>query len=242
MMKAIIVEDELPARIELNYFITHHSNIEISSEFDNGLDVLKFLQHHEVDVIFLDINIPALDGLTLAKTIHQFKHKPKIIFITAYKEHAISAFELEAFDYILKPFSESRIITTLERLSSYQTLVESPHSSSNQVKDTIALWYQQKLFIVNLKDIYFCEALERVVKVYTHDRTYIAKMTFSELEGKLPKSIFFRSHRSYIINITKIKEIIPWFNSTYKIKFEKVDHEAYVSRSKVKEFKQLIGA
>jgi len=241
-MKAIIVEDELPARIELSYFITHHSEMEIINEFNNGLDVLKFLQQHEVDVIFLDINIPALDGLTLAKTIHQFKHKPKIIFITAYKEHAVTAFELEAFDYILKPFSENRIINTLKRLNHSQTeIVERPHSHSNQAKETMALWHHHKLFIVNFKDIYYCEALEREIRVYTKERTYTGKISISELEKKLPKSVFFRSHRSYIINVKKIKEIIPWFNSTFKIKFENVDYEAYVSRSKAKEFKQLIG-
>ena len=84
--------------------------------FDDGLDVLKFLQHNRVDAIFLDINIPSLDGVLLAQNISQFAHKPFIVFVTAWKEHAVEAFELEAFDYILKPYQESRIISMLQKL------------------------------------------------------------------------------------------------------------------------------
>lgn len=115
-MRAIIVEDEFPAREELKYFIKNFSKIEILNEFDNGVEVLKFIQENIVDVIFLDINIPLLDGMLLARTINNFKFKPKIVFITAYKEHAVDAFELEAFDYILKPYSDDRIISMLNKL------------------------------------------------------------------------------------------------------------------------------
>ena len=115
-MNCIIVEDEFPAREELKYFIKNYSDIKIINEFDNGLDVLKFIQKNIIDIIFLDINIPMLDGMLLAKTIDKFKFKPKIVFITAYKEHAVEAFELEAFDYVLKPYSDQRIINTLNKL------------------------------------------------------------------------------------------------------------------------------
>ena len=115
-MKAIIVEDEFLAQEELSYLIRQHSSITIEATFDDGLDVLKYLQNHQVDAIFLDINIPSLDGVLLAQNISKFAHKPYIIFITAYKEHAVEAFEIEAFDYILKPYHESRIVTMLQKL------------------------------------------------------------------------------------------------------------------------------
>ena len=102
-MKVIIVEDEFLAQQELTWLINTHSEMEIVGTFDDGLDVLKFLQHNKVDAIFLDINIPSLDGVLLAQNISQFAHKPFIVFITAWKEHAVEAFELEAFDYILSP-------------------------------------------------------------------------------------------------------------------------------------------
>lgn len=103
-MKVIIVEDEFLAQQELSPLINTHSQMEIVGSFDDGLDVLKFLQHNKVEAIFLDINIPSLDGVLLAQNISQFAHKPFIVFITAWKEHAVEAFELEAFDYILKPY------------------------------------------------------------------------------------------------------------------------------------------
>ena len=101
-MKVIIVEDEFLAQQELSWLIKEHSQMEIVGTFDDGLDVLKFLQHNRVDAIFLDINIPSLDGVLLAQNISQFAHKPFIVFITAWKEHAVEAFELEAFDYRIR--------------------------------------------------------------------------------------------------------------------------------------------
>lgn len=127
-MKAIIVEDEFLAQEELSYLINQHSNITIGATFDDGLDVLKYLQNHQVDAIFLDINIPSLDGVLLAQNISKFTHKPYIIFITAYKEHAVEAFEIEAFDYILKPYHESRIVTMLQKL-------EALHKRDRQNRD-----------------------------------------------------------------------------------------------------------
>ena len=165
-MKAIIVEDEFPAREELKYFIKNFSNIDILNEFDNGVEVLKFIQENVVDVIFLDINIPLLDGMLLARTISNFKSKPKVVFITAYKEHAVDAFELEAFDYILKPYSDDRIISMLNKLeksnfndiSIYNKLGEAKKFAQKPKASSISLWKNDKLRVVNVKDIYYCEA------------------------------------------------------------------------------------
>lgn len=144
-MKAIIVEDEFPAREELKYFIKNFSKIEILNEFDNGVEVLKFIQENIVDVIFLDINIPLLEGMLLARTINNFKFKPKIVFITAYKEHAVDAFELEAFDYILKPYSDDRIISMLNKLEkSYSSNI----SIDNKLEEEKSLFKNQKLQVL----------------------------------------------------------------------------------------------
>lgn len=115
-MRAIIVEDEVLARQELAFLIQAHSSFKIAAEFEDGLDALKYLQTDTVDVIFLDINIPSVDGVLLAHNISRFAVKPYIVFITAYKEHAAEAFEIEAFDYILKPYSETRIKAMLQKL------------------------------------------------------------------------------------------------------------------------------
>ena len=239
-MKSIIVEDEFPAREELKYFINNFSNIDILAEFDNGLDVLKFIQNNFVDVIFLDINIPQLDGMLLAKTISQFKYKPKIVFITAYKEYAVDAFELDAFDYVLKPYSDDRIKSTLKKLEKIEIKNDEVINTNTTTSGNLTLWKENKLVVVNIEEIYYCEARERETLVYTKDGHYIYKNSMTEFEKKLTLEKFFKTHRSYIVNINKIKEIIPWFNSTYKLKLSGIENDIYVSRSKIKEFKKLM--
>ena len=239
-MKSIIVEDEFPAREELKYFINNFSNIDILAEFDNGLDVLKFIQNNFVDVIFLDINIPQLDGMLLAKTISQFKDKPKIVFITAYKEHAVDAFELDAFDYVLKPYSDDRIKATLKKLEKAEIKNDEIININTTTLGNLTLWKDNKLVVVNIEEIYYCEARERETLVYTKDGQYIYKNSMVEFEKKLTSEKFFKTHRSYIVNVNKIKEIIPWFNSTYKLKLNGIENDIYVSRSKIKEFKKLM--
>ena len=238
-MKAIIVEDEFLAREELKYFIKNYSSIEIVDEFEDGMEVLKFIQNNEVDVIFLDINIPSLDGVLLAKNISKFSRKPYIVFITAYKEHAVEAFEIEAFDYILKPYHETRIISMLKKLEmSYNQQKDGFHKSS--VISKINLWKNEKIIVVDMNDIYYCAAMERVTHVFTKNEEYSVNASISEFYNSLPKDKFFKCHRSYIVNIAKIKEIIPWFNNTYNLKLQDIDFEVPVSRSNIKEFKQIM--
>lgn len=238
-MKAIVVDDEFLAREELKYFINNFSNIEIAAEFEDGIEVLKYIQNNEVDVIFLDINIPSLDGVLLAKSISKFTKKPFIVFITAYKEHAAEAFEIEAFDYILKPYSESRIVSMLKKLENAMSDVPSSNQS-NIISNKINLWKNEKIIVVNMNDIYYCVAKERVTYVYTKDQEYSVNLSISEFYEKLPKNMFFKCHRSYIVNINKIREIIPWFNNTYNLKLQDIDFEVPVSRSNLKEFKHLM--
>jgi two-component system LytT family response regulator len=238
-LKAIIVEDEFLAREELKYFIKNYSSIEIAGEFEDGIEVFKFIQQNEVQVIFLDINIPSLDGVLLAQNISKFSKKPYIVFITAYKEHAVEAFEIEAFDYILKPYSETRIISMLKKLEmSYKEQKDIAHKTS--ISNKINLWKNEKIIVVDIDNIYYCVAKERATYVLTKNEEYSVNLSISEFYNTLPKDKFFRCHRSYIVNITKISEIIPWFNNTYNLKLQDIDYEVPVSRSNLKEFKQIM--
>ena len=155
-MKVIIVEDEFLAQQELSWLIREHSQMEIVGTFDDGLDVLKYLQHNRVDAIFLDINIPSLDGVLLAQNISQFAHKPFIVFITAWKEHAVEAFELEAFDYILKPYHESRIVNMLQKLeSAWQQQAGTASGPQSRENATINLGKDERIIVTSIHDIYF---------------------------------------------------------------------------------------
>ncbi|MCJ8010844.1 LytTR family DNA-binding domain-containing protein [Paenibacillus sp. KQZ6P-2] len=246
-MRAIIVEDEVLAREELEYLITEHSSIEIVDRFEDGLDVLKFLQEHEVDAIFLDINIPSLDGMLLATNISKFVRKPYVIFTTAYKEHAAQAFELEAFDYILKPYDENRIAVMLHRLESaferdrQQAGSQNPAASRTRSEGKrINLLKNDKYIVTDSDDIFYAEAQEKVTNVFTKNGTYMMPMSISEFHAMLPQDRFYRCHRSYTVNLSQIHEIVPWFNNTYLLRLRDMDAEVPVSRSKVKEFRQLM--
>jgi two-component system LytT family response regulator len=241
-MKVIIVEDEVLAQQELNWLIKEHSQMEVVATFDDGMDVLKYLQHHEVDAIFLDINIPSLDGVLLAQNISKFAHKPFIVFITAWKEHAVEAFELEAFDYILKPYQESRIIGMLQKLEAAYQQQNAPQTASSGSREnlTINLVKDERIIVTDINDIYYAEAHEKMTFVYTRREAYVMPMNITEFCSRLPESHFFRCHRSYCVNLSKIREIEPWFNNTYILRLRDLDFQVPVSRSRVKEFRQLM--
>ncbi|MDO7908160.1 LytTR family DNA-binding domain-containing protein [Paenibacillus sp. JX-17] len=255
-MKAIIVEDEFLAREELEYLIRAHSSLDLVGRFEDGLDVLKFLQEQQVDVIFLDINIPSLDGMLLARNISQFARKPYIIFTTAYKEHAAQAFELEAFDYILKPYDERRIAAMLQRLESVSAReaaimaagapvpaaepAAAPAPAAGEGAGRINLWKDDKIIVTDADDIYYAEAREKVTVVYTRKEQYSMPMSITEFHSRLPQEQFFRCHRSYTVNLRKIHEIVPWFNNTYILRLLDLKGEIPVSRSRSKEFRQIM--
>ena len=241
-MKVLIVEDEVLAQQELNWLIKEHSQMDVVGTFDDGMDVLKYLQHHEVDAIFLDINIPSLDGVLLAQNISKFAHKPFIVFITAWKEHAVEAFELEAFDYILKPYQESRIIGMLQKLEAAFQQQNAPASANTAARETLTinLVKDERIIVTDINDIYYAEAHEKMTFVYTRREAYVMSMNITEFCNRLPESHFFRCHRSYCVNLSKIREIEPWFNNTYILRLQDLEFQVPVSRSKVKEFRQLM--
>ena len=232
-MNCIIVDDEYPSIKELSYFVTNFSSIKVLEQFDDSIKALEYVQRHSVDVIFLDINMPKLDGLAFSRVINTLVTKPLFVFITAYSEYALEAFEVAAFDYILKPYSEGRIIDTLQRLENC--------TAAKCSNSKLTLWKNNKLFVLNFSDIFYCEAHEHEVYVYTKDDEYKVSSSISDFYKKFPPDSFFKCHRSYIVNINKIKEIIPWFNNTYMLKLHGLDSEIPVSRQNILSFKQLMG-
>ncbi|WP_046167053.1 LytR/AlgR family response regulator transcription factor [Chromobacterium vaccinii] len=248
MLKALIVEDEYLAREELAYLIQEHSSIEIAASVEDGLEAFKFLQERDVDVVFLDINIPSIDGLLLAKNLHKTARPPRIVFVTAYKEFAVDAFEVEAFDYILKPYNEARIIGLLRKLEALESappptasVSAAPHATeSASLSRTVNLAKGDSIIVTPCEEIYYVEADEKVTLVYTARDRYVMAMSISEFVSRLPADSFFRCHRSFCVNIHKIREIAPWQNSTYIIKLYDLKAEIPVSRSNIKAFRQLM--
>ncbi|MBB6715708.1 LytR/AlgR family response regulator transcription factor [Clostridium gasigenes] len=235
-MNCIILDDEIPAIRELSYFITTFSSIKILAEFDDSIVALEYMQINSVDVIFLDISMPKLNGLNFSKIINTLKSKPIIIFLSAYKQYAIEAFEIAAFDYVLKPYSECRIINTLTRLEKWTNINSSPY-----INNKITICNNEKMFVLNINDIYYCKSQEHDIFIHISNEEYKVSSSTKEFYKKLPQSIFFKCHRSYIVNLDKITEIIPWFNNTYMLKLQGLDVEIPVSRQNISQFKQLMG-
>ncbi|MGL4868254.1 MAG: LytR/AlgR family response regulator transcription factor, partial [Cetobacterium sp.] len=208
MIKCIIVEDEFPAREELKYFINSNGSFEIQNEFENPIDALKYIESNDVEVVFLDINMPELDGMTLGKIINRFNKEIKLIFMSAYKDYAVEAFEIKAFDYILKPYSEERINNVLNNLTEEFSKNSSTIKESNITKITVNL--DSKMFVLSTNDILYIEADEKETHIFTENGMYSSKMKISQLENILTDNLFFRCHRSYIVNIDKIVEVEPW--------------------------------
>ncbi|MGL5355216.1 MAG: LytR/AlgR family response regulator transcription factor [Cetobacterium sp.] len=238
MIKCVIVEDEFPAREELKFFIKNNKNFEIEKEFENPIDALKFIEGNNVDVIFLDINMPQLDGMTLGKIIHRVNSKIKLVFISAYKDFAVDAFEIKAFDYILKPYSEDRITSVLEALN--EEISKNDISSKDLSIKKITVNLDSKMVVLSTKNILYIEADEKESHIFTEEAMYSSKLKISQLEKILDETTFFRCHRSYIINIDKIVEVEPWFNGTYILKVLNSNFKIAVSRNKVKELKEIL--
>lgn len=237
MLTCVIVEDEFPAREELKYFLTKHKEISLEKEFETPIDSLKYLQENKVDVVFLDINMPELDGMSLGKILTKLNPNIKIIFITAYRDYAAEAFEIKAFDYLLKPYSEKRITEVLNNLTMIKD--NSPTKEVEKI-NKVTVFLDEKMVVLSLDEIYYIEVSEKESLVYTQNEIYTSKLKISKWEEILPKNKFYRTHRAYIVNLDKIKEVEPWFNGTFVLKIQDLKFKVPVSRNNIKEFKELL--
>ncbi|WP_129692388.1 LytR/AlgR family response regulator transcription factor [Gottfriedia acidiceleris] len=241
MLKALIVDDEPLARDELAYLLKRSKEVEIVGEADSIRSTLELIQIEEVDVVFLDIQLADESGLELAQKLHDLSHQPAIVFATAFDEYALNAFELHAIDYILKPFDEIRIQKTIEKLAklSMKSIKTEVKKSPPLLKqDKLAISVDERILLITFEEIIYIFTQEGKTSVVTDKMTYRINEPLINLERKLQNTSFTRVHRSYIVNLDKIIEIQPWFNSTYNLIMN--DGETVpVSRTYTKELKQL---
>ncbi|MCE7063428.1 LytTR family DNA-binding domain-containing protein [Dyadobacter sp. CY343] len=204
-LKCMIVDDEPIARDILKTYCTHLSYLNVIASVGNALEAKNLLFEQKVDILFLDINMPVIDGVTFLKTL---KNPPQVIFTTAYKEYALDAFDLAACDYLLKPFSLERFISAVDK--AVDRLQVSPHFQNspepNQI-DYIFIRTEGKIFKLHFNEILFAEASGNNTKIVTSEQTLFPAMTFSGFEELLPKSVFSRVHRSFIVNKSRISHM-----------------------------------
>jgi DNA-binding LytR/AlgR family response regulator len=205
-ISCLIIDDEPPAIDVLVRFITAVSSLELVGTCNNALEAMEFLQQHEVDLLFLDIQMPQLKGTDLIKILHQ---PPKIIFTTAFRKFALEGFELNAVDYLLKPISFERFLKAINKVTSLffaSMLSREEPKANDQKNDEAALCIRadRKMLKIPFQEILYVESIKDYVKIFTTGKTVISKLSISALEEMLPGNLFVRVHRSYIVAIKKV--------------------------------------
>ncbi len=243
-MRVLVVDDEMLARDELKYLLYRTKEVDIIDEADSVEEALEKLIESKPDLVFLDIQLSDENGFEIANILKKMKNPPAIIFATAYDQYAIQAFEVDALDYILKPFDEERIVQAIKKFKkrkqhemAEKQEVHASDESSRMKK--LALPIDESIVLVNIEDIVYAGLLDGKVIVKTICDMYVTYDTLAILEKKLSQMNFLRVHRSFIVNVNHISEIQPWFNSTYNL-IMKEDSKVPVSRTYAKELKKLL--
>ncbi len=203
--RCLIVDDEPIAAEVLKNHASKLENLEISKVCFNALQAFEYLQKHEADLIFLDIQMPEITGLDFLKTL---QNPPKVILVTAYREYALEGFELDVIDYLLKPVSFERFLKAVNKyygIIRHQGKFNGTQESENSGNEFIWIRADRKNIKVALNDILYIEGLKDYVKIYFNNNMLISKISMKELETKLPSNSFIRIHRSYIVSTIKIK-------------------------------------
>ncbi|MEC1613070.1 LytTR family DNA-binding domain-containing protein [Bacillus mojavensis] len=239
MLRVLIVDDEILARDELAYLLKRtNEELEIN-EAENIESAFDQMMDEKPDLLFLDVDLSGENGFDIAKRLKNMKHPPAVVFATAYDQYALKAFEVDALDYLTKPFDEERVRQTMKKYKKVKREIAEPEQISHASQHKLALSVGESIVIVDTKDIIFAGTEDGHVNVKTFDAYYSVNDTLVVIEKKLPEPDFLRVHRSFVVNTEYIKEIQPWFNSTYNLMM-KDGSKIPVSRTYAKELKKLL--
>lgn len=215
--KALIVDDERLSRQRVRRLLAFEPEWDLIGECANGAEAVRMLENEEPDLVFLDVQMPEMDGFEVVRTFEQ--KQPLIIFTSAYDEYALRAFEVQAFDYLLKPFDRRRFRESLQRA---RTRLEQERSSvlerpATKSADRVAVRNNGRVVFLRVSDIDWIEASDNYVCLHIGKDTHVLRETMSELERRLDPALFIRVHRSAIVNLDRVKELQPWFRGDYRV-------------------------
>ncbi len=245
-IKALIIEDEKPARDLLNNYIADHEQIEVIGEVDNGFDAVKIINESNPDLIFLDIQIPKLTGLEVLELV---ENMPCVIFTTAYNEYAIKAFEINAVDYLLKPYSRKRFAESIDKASvrlangekgdNEKRLIDTPNTTEDEFLQRVVIKDRSKINVVPTSEIKYIEAQDDYVMIYAEKGRFLKQKTMKFFESSLDPKQFVRIHRSYIVNINNILSLQLYEKDSYVVKTA-CGNTLKVSKTGLKKIKQQL--
>ncbi len=255
-INTIIVDDEKPARDELAFLLKAFPEINLIGQGKNGVEAVALIKEHLPDLVFLDVKMPGLDGFGVLKKLVERKMKlPHVVFATAFDQYAVQAFDVSAVDYVLKPFDKGRIAKAIararkvlethtsaaDRLEQLVTQLEAGRQNSSSPPAKLLVKSQQRLLLVDAEDFIFAAIQDGTISVTARDFEGTSNYrTLEELNASLDSESFWRPHRSYLVNIHHIKEVVPWFKSSYMLKMnDKKQSEIPVSRAQTKRLREL---
>jgi two-component system LytT family response regulator len=228
-IKAVIVDDERLARRRIRRMLAAHSSFEVAGECAGGREAVEFLEHNNVDVLFLDVQMPEMDGFGVIENIGP-ERVPVVVFVTAYDEHALRAFEVHALDYLMKPFDQARFSRTVERVKAQlehvrngrddqklAALLREMRGRGSSQHARFAIKTPGRVFFVRPDEIDWIEAADNYVCLHVGADTHLLRETMNSIEGRLDPERFARIHRSTIVNLDRIKELRPWFHGEYVV-------------------------
>jgi DNA-binding LytR/AlgR family response regulator len=243
----LIVDDEAPARKRLKRLLADVKGIELIGEAENGLQAMEMVERERPDLVLLDIQMPGLDGFGV---IEALEDPPPIIFVTAYDEYAIRAFEVNALDYLLKPFSRVRLEKAIHRAQTalaeeqafaarLRPLLESL-AAQGRYLTRLAVRDRDRIRVLGASEIDWIGVEEEQVVVHAGNKAYPIRRTLAELASRLDPTTFFRAHRSAIVNLNRVQEVIPWFKGSHKIRLS-TGAEVDLSRAQTRALRKILG-
>ena len=235
---ALIVDDERYSRDELKHLLSAYSHIEVVAEADSGEDAIMKAIKHQPDVVFLDIEMPKMNGMDVAKSLLELKKVPYLVFATAYPDFAAEAFRYEAIDYLLKPFDEEQLEDAICRLK--KRIQSSKPIKQESTPSKLAVEGDDEIIYIHPEDIYYIYREERVTKIVGKEKEYEAKMPLKDLETRLESYSFFRIHKSYLVNLNYVTRLTPWFNGAYQLELKGKEEKLSVSRNYVKALRERL--
>jgi two-component system, LytTR family, response regulator len=246
-LQTLIIEDEELARNLLRSYLKDHPDIEIIGECENGFDGVKAINDKKPDLVFLDIQMPKITGFEM---IELLDFKPQIVFTTAYDQYALKAFELNAVDYLLKPFSKERLLAAVDKVKhriqnaedTSEKLEElSNYRSGEEFIDRIVVKDRHKIHIITVDQIRYIESLDDYVMIYTYDGRHMKQKTMKYFENNLDPKNFIRIHRSYIVQVDNIAEIQQYEKESYIVILKDKDKtKLKVSKTGYKKIKEVL--
>ena len=236
MLKAMIVDDEAPARSEMRFLLDELGQAEVVAEAASVRDAIEKLKEFPCDVIFLDINMPEATGLQLADALRRLRFPPAVVFVTAYSEYALDSFKVNAIDYLVKPVETDRLAQAISRVREHVSL----HAQA-QHSERIPVEKGGKKILVSIDKIRFVMARDDYAYLQTAEDRYFSTVSLAQLEKRLDGHGFFRVHRGYLVNLSMVQEVEAVAGGTLLLTLDGVEDKIPVSRRRVSALKKALG-